>query len=158
MTWWTCELKQGLTKSLPNNCPLHQCLSSLKAGDAALMRLSWHLTQLVPYFDRFTMPQWKSFSPTWIISDCLQMASTWWTGKLWNDCSKNSQRCFESGPQNTWAIAVALDECRRFVGSGIIANALNANKWMKLPLMFWYAPAAGWDRNGLIRSLTLGYG
>jgi hypothetical protein len=53
------------------------------------------------------------------------MALTWWTGKLWNDYSKN------------------LDKCRRFVGSGIIANALDANKWMKLPLMFWCAPASG---------------
>jgi hypothetical protein len=53
---------------------------------------------------------------------------------------------------------MALVECKRFVDFGTIADALNANKRMKLRLMFSCALAVGLDRSGPIGLQTLDYG
>ncbi len=110
--------------------------------------------------------QWIHYAPIKTFLSCLdyfQMSEngfdmTWWTGKLCTNLSKTPQRCSAYALQNIQAISVTLVKCKRFVDSGTIANALDANKRMKPWLTFLCASAVGLDRNGPIGLRTLGYG
>jgi hypothetical protein len=82
------------------------------------------------------MPQWKPFYLNQITSECQKMASTWWTSKLCTNLSKAFQRCSMVGLQNIWAVSVESVQCKSFVDSGTIADALDANKRTKPRLMF----------------------